>query len=356
MGSSSPKKEDKEQDKSFISTILQVLYNINILQEYIKNNEFNNNKYLSNALKELFDTRISKIDWEQESKKIIKLLLKYYNLKIESKPGEALIQILMVLKLEEKDMLLPNWENEALNNQKLFNNLVNEKMALNDILDINRNNFDTLLASNFFGIMLSKRKLMNNNNIMFFYNFYCVYEMNLPAIYYSMVNKGKIMHDENNLPNLNLIDCIKEMQETKIQIYNNQQCLTEYYMFNAPNYLIFILNNEHKNLEQFRGHVLFQELSDFSSVILNTQINKFKLFSIIDSKRYNQKNKEKDGAQWFQNNEELDDKQYKALIRNENSEIFFYYNEENKTKDYSLNIIDNNYFHHILIFSRLNNN
>ena len=359
MGASSNKDDEAIEgelsmnDKSFMTTILQVLFNIKELRDYLKN-EISEKKYLSYSLKELFQKRPSRIDWDKSSIEIIKILKKYYNLQMEQTPGKELIQILMVLKYEEKEKLLPNWEEEVSYNKQLFNNIWNEKAALNDILDINRDNFDTTLASNFFGILLTKRKFMNSN-IMHFYNFYCVYEMNLPGIYVNMVNKRKIMHDNNTLPKLNLIDCIKEMQETKIQIYDNQQCFTEYYMFNAPNYLIFILNNQAPNQESYRGHILFEPFSDFSNVILNTQTNKFKLFAVINSKRYNQKNqKEKGGVSWFQNKEE-DNKQYRALIADEGSRNFFYYNDNNNETSCDLEIIDENYFHNILIFSRINN-
>ena len=364
MGSSSDKDENNEiiegeisiKDKSFISTILQVLFNINELHNYFNQNEFSKGQYLTNILKELFKTRPSNIIWDEESVKIIKLLTRKYQLQMEKTPGKELIQILMVLKYEEKGILLPNWEKKVINDSLLFNNIGYEKQALNDILDKNRTNFDTLLSNNFFGILLTKRKFQNSNNIMHFYNFYCVYEMNLPAIYFNMVNKRKIMHDENNLPQINLIDCIKEMQETKIQVFNNQPCYTEYYMFNAPNYLIFLLNDEDKNLNQFRGHILFQEFSDFSNVILNTQSNKFQLFAIINSKRYNQKNQEKDGVKWFSDKNELEyNKQYKALIRNGETNNFCYYDDKDEQKKCNLEILDNNYFHHILIFKRINN-
>ena len=363
MGSTSSKGEDKIEgeislkDKSFMTSILQILFNIRELQEYFgPNNKFNKNKYLSYSLQILFQTRPSNIDWDEESEKIIKLLRKNYNLKMEITPGKELIQILMVLKYEEKDKLLPNWEENVSNNAQLINNLGNDKMALNDILTINRDNFDTILATNFFGILLTKRKLQSSNNIMHFYNFYCVYEMNLPAIYFNLVNKGKIMHNNSALPQLNLIDCIKEMQETKIQIYNNQPCYTEYYMFNAPNYLIFVLNNEENNLDTYRGHILFNEFMDFSNVILNTQINKFKIFAVIDSKRYIEKNKEenKGGVKWLSSKDE-DNKKYRALIRNEMDEKFFYYDEENNNKNNNLIIVDEENFHNILIFSRMNN-
>ena len=71
-----------------------------------------------------------------------------------SNPGEILIQILSVLKYEEKEMKTPNWEKYILNKPDLFNNITDDKKALNDILDLNKEHFNSSFSSMFFGVFL----------------------------------------------------------------------------------------------------------------------------------------------------------------------------------------------------------
>ena len=237
-------------------------------------------------------------------------------------PGDILIQILLVLKYEDKEIKQENWEKVVMNNQQLFNNIRDEKQALDDILEKNMAHFNTTFSGMFFGLFLAKRKFMDINNILYFYNFYCVYELNMPRIYQNMIYKGKINNNQEQLPKLNLIDCIREMQETHTDIFNKKNC--------------FVI--------------------DFSPVIQNTQTNRFKLVSIIDQKKYNEKAKEKDnkGVCWFFSSDDEDKSEYKATFRDENDK-FSYYKNGNSIKNCELNIEDLDYYHHILIFMRCEN-
>ena len=367
MGGSSSKDKKEENviesgqlgdnDKSYITSVIQVLYNIIEFKKYFIQNQYNKNpnKYLSILMHKIIQTPLENLDFIKEGNEISKILRTKYNLNMASNPGEILIQILSVLKYEEKEMKTPNWEKYILNKPDLFNNISDDKKALNDILDLNKEHFNSSFSSMFFGVFCAKRKLQSNNNILNFYNFYCVYELNMPLIYQNMINKGKIREDPNNyLPKIDLIDCIKEMQENQNEIFNGENCSTQYYMFNAPNILIFYLKSETKDLDTFRGMVLFKEYMDFSSVVLNTQSNNFKLIAMINKDRYKAKareKKDKKGAQWMANPDDDERSNYRGVFR-DGRNIFGYYDANQNFNNCELIIDDIEYYHEILIFMR----
>ena len=367
MGSaSSEEKKDQEiiagnmgiKDISYISSVIQVLYNLPLLKNYFLQNNYQQspNKPLGILMHEILSTELSEIKFDEISKNILSCLRRNYGLSNGNTPGDILIQILLVLKYEDKEIKQENWEKVVMNNQQLFNNIRDEKQALDDILEKNMAHFNTTFSGMFFGLFLAKRKFMDINSILYFYNFYCVYELNMPRIYHNMIYKGKVNNNQEQLPKLNLIDCIKEMQETHTDIFNKKNCFVEYYMFNAPNYLIFLIKKDELEFESFRGNILFGEIMDFSPVIQNTQTNRFKLVSIIDQKKYNEKAKEKDnkGVSWFFSSDDEDKSEYKATFRDENDK-FSYYKNGNSIKNCELNIEDLDYYHHILIFMRCEN-
>ena len=342
------------KDKSHITSVIQVLYNIKNFKTYFIQNDYdkNSNKHLSILMKKIISTPVKKLDFIQESFEISKILRKEYNINIGKTPGEILIQILLVLKYEEKEIKTQNWEKYVLNDQMLFNNLTDSKKALNDILDLNKEHFNTNFSAMFFGIFWAKRKMQSKNDVLNFYNFYCVYELNMPLIYQNMMNKGKIRNDNDSyLPQVNLIDCIKEMQETQNEIFNNENCSTQYFMFNAPNILIFFLKSDAENFETFRGNILFNENMDFSPVIQNTQSNRFKLISLINKDRYKSKVQDNKGAQWMSNPDDDKKSNYRAVFLDE-KEMFGYYGKNNSINNCELIIGDIEYYHEILIFMR----
>ena len=245
---------------------------------------------------------------------------------------------------------------QVLKKPELFNNLSDNRKALNDILDLNKDHFNSNFSSMFFGVFCAKRKLQSNNNILNFFNFYCVYELNMPLIYQNMITKGKIKDDPNNyLPRIDLIDCIKEMQENQNELFNGENCCTQYYMFNAPNILIFYLKSEEKDLDTFRGIILFKENMDFSPVVLNTQSNNFKLISMINKDRYKakaiEKKKDNKGAEWMDNLDDDEKNNYRGVFRDVNGKFGYYGNNQNIT-NCELIIDDNDYYHEILVFMR----
>ena len=345
------------KDISYVSSVIQVLYNLSEFKEYFFQNlyEKNQNKHLSILMHKILKTKLFEINFDEEAINILSCLRINYGLNRGNTPGEILIQILLVLKYEEKEISTEQWEKVVYKNQELFSNITNEQKALNDLLDKNMEHFNTNFSNMFFGVFLAKRKFLDLNNILFFYNFYCVYELNMPRIYHNLINKRKLINNRDQLPKINLIDCIKEMQETHIEIFNKQKCYIEYYMFNAPDFLIFLLKLDDPKFDNYRGNILFDEIIDFSPVIKNTQSNRFKLVSVINQKKYIVKKREKDdkGVSWFNNDNESDkdDKEYKSIFRDEKGN-FCFYKKDNDIKHCQLLVEDYDYFHHILIFKR----
>ena len=366
MGGSSSKKKETlveqgklgDNDKSHITSVIQILYNIKEFTKYLIQKKFNENpnKHLSILMKNIISKQLNNLDFIKEGNEIIKILRTKYGINPASNPGEFLMHILLVLKYEEREIITPNWEQYAFKNPELFNNLSDNNKALNDILEINKNHFNSDFSSLFFGIFCAKRTLESNNSILNFYNFYCIYELNMPLIYQNMINKGKIKDDPNNyLPKIDLIDCIKEMQENQNELFNKENCITQYYMFNAPNILIFYLKSEEKDLDTFRGIILFEENMDFSPVIINKQPNKFKLISMINKDRYKAKakarKKDDKGAQWMESPDDDEKSNYMGVFRDEKGKLGYYGANQN-INNYELNIDDIDYYHEILIFKR----
>ena len=200
------KGEIEKKDMSHIISVLQVLYHIPDFKKYFIQKEYNpnNNKDLSIFMDNLVSNKLDQIDFYNEAAKVSKILRNKYNLKSVETSGEILIQILMILKYEEKEMKTENWQEYVVKNPSLFNKISNNKSALDDILDLNRDHFNTTFCASFFGIFCAERNFFETNNILYFYNFYCVYELNMPQIYQNLISKGKIMQNGDQLPQVNL--------------------------------------------------------------------------------------------------------------------------------------------------------
>ena len=352
---------DSKEDLSHMSTVLQILYNVSdfrnyfLQKQYEENDKPNNNskKYLSILMNDIVSKDPDDINFNKQVQKIAECIKDNYKIDLAETPGQNLIFILMILKYEEKLIKTEGWERQVNKVPQLLNNCLNDKMALNDILEQNREHFNTTFCGMFFGIFLTKRKYMDSNNILFFYDFYCTYELNMPLIYQNMINEGKIFNNNiNQLPQLNLIDCIMEMMQTHQGIYNGKQCYVEYNMFNAPNYLIFFLKSSEPNFDDFRGNVMFPETFNFSQVIQNTQSNMFKLFGVINQSRYQSKNVDEKGEKWSQSDEDSDNKKFKAIFRDEKNNQFCCYNKDDEKKNCQLQVNDAEYYHHVLIYKR----
>ena len=168
MGGSSSKDKKEENviesgqlgdnDKSYITSVIQVLYSIIEFNKYFIQNQYNEipNKHLSILMNKIIQTPLENLDFIKEGNEISKILRTKYNLNMASNPGEILIQILLVLKYEEKEMKTPNWEKYILNKPDLFNNITDYKNALNDILDLNKEHFNSSFSSLFLGFFVLK--------------------------------------------------------------------------------------------------------------------------------------------------------------------------------------------------------
>ena len=157
------------KDISYVSSVIQVLYNLSEFKEYFFQNLYqkNQNKYLSILMHKILKTKLSEINFDEEAINILSCLRKNYGLNRGNTPGEILIQILLVLKYEEKEISTEQWEKVVYKNQELFSNITNEQKALNDLLDKNMEHFNTNFSNMFFGVFLAKRKFLDLNNILY---------------------------------------------------------------------------------------------------------------------------------------------------------------------------------------------
>ena len=121
------KGEIEKKDMSHIISVLQVLYHIPDFKTYFIQKEYNpnpnNNKHLSNFMDDLVSNKLDQIDFYSEAAKVSKILRNKYNLKSAETSGEILIQILMILKYEEKEMKTENWQEYVVKNPSLFNKI-----------------------------------------------------------------------------------------------------------------------------------------------------------------------------------------------------------------------------------------
>ena len=143
------KGEIEKKDMSHIISVLQVLYHIPDFKKYFIQKEYNpnSNKHLSVFMDDLVSNKLDQIDFYNEAAKVSKILRNKYNLKSAETSGEILIQILMILKYEEKEMKTENWQEYVVKNPSLFNKISNNKSALDDILDLNRDHFNTTFCA-----------------------------------------------------------------------------------------------------------------------------------------------------------------------------------------------------------------
>ena len=367
----SEKEENKHiifqnDDDSFIYTTIQILYNLKDFKNYIATLEFpeNSPKKLEILLKRIFNKDEDKINLEKYSKKIYKLITKTYNLEVIDSPGKILTQIIEILNFEENNNKVNIWEETVSQNNQLFMNTLNQNQALNDFLNIYKKEFNNKINEFFHGTLLKRRKLQNMNNIMYFFSYYSVYELNLSYLYTSLTSKGKnTKNTRTNKDEISLFDCISDMKTPKNDIFNNQPSLVEYHMFNSPHYLIFLLNREYENYNKYFGDLIFPKEDDFSQMlVMKDKNNHYKLVSIIREKKYMVKVQKKsentdENYEWYEedDNKNKNDKitnKYMAIYRGEDDK-FYNYNKENKKNQINLNEKDDDYYDYILVYEKI---
>lgn len=369
MGSSQSSDSEEEKnitfdnnDNSFIYTAFLILYNLGPFKKHITEEEFkeNTSRQMCKLLKRIFlKDDVNKINFGKYSKKIFNLITKKYKLDIGDSPGKILIQILEILNLEINHGKIIIWEDFIMQNPQLFANTFNQQQALNDFLNGNKEYHNSKISELFHGILLIRRQLSNNPNIMHFFSNYCVIELDLPFIYQSYITLGKNMKNiKTQKDEISLIDCLIYMKITKNDIFNGQQGFVEHHIYKGPPFLIFLLKRTN-DMNTYKGDFIFNKEENLSQLIMMKENNKnniYKFISAIKEKKIVVKKRKTDENKWFQEednnhkNEKTDDK-YLAMFGGENNN-FYYYNNKNEKKIFDVDGNDEDFYYHVLIFEK----
>ena len=170
-----------------------------------------------------------------------------------------------------------------------------------------------------------------------------VFELNLYDIF-KVKSKNKTLKINNNVPELDLIECIKEYS-FPINTFNNFIPNNEpFFLYDTSAYLIFILNRKgNDDNNYYFGNFIYSNKIDLSSVILTKDSAKiYKLSSVIKERKIIpdiNDNKESGGYYNFN---------YITINMDNNGEFYYY---ENNIKISEM-FINNSYFEHILIFKQ----
>ena len=369
MGSSQSSDSEEEKnvtfennDSSFIYTAFLVLYHLLEFKNYVRGIKFNENtsRKMYKLLNRIFmKDDVDKINFGKYSKKISILIRKTYGLDIGDSAGKILIQILEILNWEENHGKVNIWENSILQNQKLFENIFNIEQAYQDFINGNKEYQKTTIVELFHGILLTKRQLFINPNIMFFFSYFCVIELDLPFIHQSYTSFGKNMKNiKTQKDEISLLDCLLFMKYTKNDIFNEQQGFVEHHIYKGPLFLIFLLKRENDS-NTYKGDFTFNEKENLSELIImkeNIKNNNYTLISVIKEKKIVVKKRKIDEDKWIQEeddkytNDKTDDK-YLFIFRGENNN-FYYYNKKIEKNIFNLADKDEDFYYHILVFKK----
>ena len=365
-GQSSDSEDEKNipfenDDSSFIYTAFLILYKLKNFRKYILEQEIRENttRQMLKLLQRIFSKdHADQINVGKYSKKILNIIKNRYKLEIGNSPGKILIQILELLHYEENHGSMIIWEESIMQNQQLLINTFNQSQALNDFLKGNKEYQKTKIAEFFHGILLTRRQLFNNPNIMHFFSYYCVIELDLPFIYQSYLALGKNMKNQNTQKEeISLIDCLLFMKVSKNDNFNGQPGLVEYHIYKAPPFLIFLLKRENGN-NAYKGDFTFKKEENLSQLIMlkeNNYKNIYKLISVIKEKKFVVKKRKIEENKWFQENDnnkndKTDDK-YLDFFLDENNN-FYYYNKNKEKKRVNIDEKDEDFYVHILVFQK----
>ena len=333
-------------DFSFIYTVLQALFHLNTFKDFILKDKSKKEQEikLGESLKKVFNKDINK-DLIKSSKLIYYRIKKVNNGNIQESPSKILIQILDILNKEQSRK-----ENENINNKNLISNIQNI-LNSNDYNDEQKSFYEylKLLASSnnnnkigeFFYIFFQK-KINNFQMINNIYNHEFVFELNLYEIFREKSNNNTLIV-KNNIPQLNLKDCITENSLPKNAIYNFNQCIEQKFLYSTSAYLIFILNRKGNQNYYYFGDFIYSNRIDLSSVIQrNDNAKIYKLSSIIKEKNIvadiNDKKENEDNYNF----------NYITINMDNNGEFYYYENNKKISKMFT----HNKYFDHILIFKQ----
>ena len=335
----------ENDDSSFIYTAIQILYNLTEFKNIIINDNYNYSEdQLWSSLNDIFQKDAHNLDLENNSKKIFTIITKKYNLEIGDSPGKILIQIFEILNYEENGNKINDiWEKSIMKDSNLFMKTLFINQAYADFLTNYQDKNKGKLAKLLHGFLLTKRGMMNS--VMHFFSYYCVYEINITSI----AKEKKLPQDKN----ISLFECIYYLQKTKMDFFNNMNCMVEHYMYDKlPKYLFFFINRDDKSMA---NDLSCDKEVDFSSLVYNGGNNnnknyKYKLIFVIKQKRYIVKNKEK-RKDWYEDDNVNDNMNKFITIQRQANDKYICFDKNNYSQKCIIN--DNDYYINVLVYEKI---
>ena len=327
--------KELNNDFSSVYSVLQALDNLSHFKNFILDDELNKGIF-GKSLKKIFKKDVNK-DLDRNSRIIYHRIYKLNNKIIGKNPAKIIIQILDLLNQEQSRNEIQNNETflSKIKNKNLSNNYSNEK-ALYKHLEWFINNNNNKIGEYFF-IFFQKKITDNFGVINFDYEHKFIFELKLYDIFKEKSRNRTLQFNDNNIPQLYLIECIKEYCSPK----KIQNIIEEQSLYATPAYLIFILNREDNKNHYFFGNFNYDDTIDLSSIILReNNAKKYKLSSVIKEKKIVPEINE------YQEIEDHYNFDYITINRDNNGQ-FYYYENNNKILGEFKN---NKYFDNILIF------
>ena len=344
----------ENDDYSFVYSVYSSLFILNKFKNFILKYKSKSEIYMGKTLKKIFKQNPdneNKDIRKKNSKKIIYIIKKKKN-DFGKTAGSIIIQIVDLLNEEQI-------EGKYQGNSDNFANQ-DYQIALRGYVEFHRslyfnNKFSELIHG------LLKRQIFVNQNFLYTYECFSYIELNLVDIFNKLSSEGRVFYNSFGVPEINLIDAIKEEFSSKNSLFNGSQCIEQKSIHSTAPYLIFIINNQKKVHEQIYNYsnigifVYGQELDISCLTEYAENKNKYKISSIIKEKSINNNINNDINNNNINNNINTNNNDYNCKYINinidENGQFYYY---ENNNKKYGI-FNRTGYYDHVLIYKQLKN-
>jgi hypothetical protein len=346
--------EVENDDFSFVYSVYSSLYNLNKFKNYILKYKSKSKIYMGKTLKEIFKRNpyiVNEDIRDNNSKKIIYRIIKKEN-NFGKTAGSITIQILDLLKQEQIERKYPSHSDNFANGDC--------QIALKEYVEFHR----TLYSKNKFSELfhgLLKRQILFNQKILYSFEYFSYIELNLVDIYNKLANEGRIFYNSFNVPEINLIDAIREQFSSRNSKFNNFDSIEQKSLFCTAPYLIFILNSQKSFQNQIYNYFNFGKFVygleiDISCLVEYSENKKiYKISSIIKEKsvnnNINNNNINFNSNNIITNNNDDNDDHCKYINSNVDEYGQFYYYKNNNKISGIFN--KPGYYDHVLIYKQL---
>jgi len=200
---------------------------------------------------------------------------------------------------------------------------------------------DNKFSELFHGLL--KRQIMYNQNIVYTFEYFSYIELNLVDIFNKLSNKGRVFYNAFNVPEINLIDAIREEFSPRNSTFHNSESVEQKSIYCTAPYLIFILNSKKTVGDQTYnyfnvGKISYGQEIDISCLVEYPENkNRYRISSIIKEKNINNNINNDKSENYINNNVD------------ENGQFYYY---ENKITINGI-FIKEGYYEHVLIYKQL---